>query len=98
VGGASEVGDVVVTGRVVAVVEEVFVVVLGKLVIVNPPPGLGSTITPCDDVAASVLTASHSAPRPTNRTSSNTVERRIRIRSETGPRSAATRLRSFDIN
>jgi hypothetical protein len=98
VGGA---GDVLVSGEVV-VVETPFVVVVvlvvGILVMVNPPPDLGSTITPCEDVLASVRTASHSAPRPTNRTNSKTVERRILIRCDTGPRSADTMLRSLDIN
>ncbi len=94
VGGA---GDVVETGGVV-VVGTLFVVVVGNLDMVNPPPGFGSTITPCEDVDASVRTPSHSAPRPTNRTNSNTVDRRILIRSETGPRSTDTMLRSFDIN
>ena len=97
VGGA---GDVVVSGEVVVVVvvEALFVVVVGILVMVNPPPGLGSTNTPCEDVVVSVRTANHSAPSPTNRTNSNTVERRILIRSETGPRRADTMLRSFDIS
>jgi hypothetical protein len=96
VGGA---GDVLVSGEVV-VVETPFVVlvVVGILVMVNPPPDLGSTITPCEDVLASVRTPSHSAPRPTNRTNSKTVERRILIRCDTGPRSADTMLRSLDIN
>jgi hypothetical protein len=103
VGGA---GDVVATGGVVVsgatvVVDAFFtgaVVVVGTLVMVNPPPGLGSTNTPCDEFPCSVLTPSHNAPRPTNKTTSSTVERRILIRSETGPRTVDTMLLSFDIN
>jgi hypothetical protein len=96
VGGA---GDVVVSGKVVVdTLFTLFVVVVGILVMVKPPPGLGSTNTPCEDVAASVRTASQSAPRPTNRTNSSTVERRILIRSETGPRSVEPMLRRFGIN
>jgi hypothetical protein len=80
------------------VVVEVFVVVVGKLVMVKPPPGLGSTITPWVDVAASVLTPIHSAPSPTNSKKSRTVERRILILCDTGPRSADPMSRSLDIN
>jgi hypothetical protein len=81
VGGAAVVaGD----GGAVVEAEGTLVVVVGILVMVNPPPGLGSTNTPpWPDELASVLTASQSAPSPTNNTSSSTVVRRILIRSET---------------
>jgi hypothetical protein len=94
-GGA---GEVVEEGSVVVVVEAGLVVVVGTLVMVKPPPGLGSTTTPWAEVAASVRTPSHSAPSPTNRTNSNTVVRRILIRSDTGPRDFDTMLGSFAIN
>jgi hypothetical protein len=89
--------DVEGAGFEVVVVVSAFVVVVGNLVMVKPPPVLGSTKTPCVELAASVRTASQRAPRPTNSTNSKTVVRRILIRSETGPRNFDTTLGSFAI-
>jgi hypothetical protein len=95
VGGAADVGG---AGAVVVEVVSGFVVVVGNRVMVNPPPGLGSTNTPWEELAASVRTATQRAPKPTNSMNSKTVVRRILIRSETGPRNFDTMFGNFAIN
>jgi hypothetical protein len=89
--------DVAGAGSLVVVVVSAFVVVVGNLVMVKPPPGLGSTKTPWLELAASVRTPIQRAPRPANSMNSKTVVRRILIRSETGPRSFDTTLGSLAI-
>jgi hypothetical protein len=86
-----------VEGEGSVVVVSAFVVVVGNLVIVKPPPDLGSTKTPWVELDVSVRTASQRAPRPTNSMNNRTVVRRILIRWETGPRNLETTLGNFAI-